>query len=207
MNRLLLTVSLVLLALLVGAGAGAGLFYKFTRPAPLPASPAIIQQMREVARLETLEVSLYKKVSFQPEPQPASSLWGELISWAAYSLRAPEGRAIVFARGHIGMDLEKLGPDRLRIVGRTAFVVLPPQRVQVELLPGETEIIGSNLDSQETALLFEKARAAFENEVQADRRLREKARASAERALRGLLFSLGFSEVRFVEQLPMLEAS
>jgi len=40
--------------------------------------------------------------------------------------------------------------------------------VKVELRPAETEIIGSNLDSKETAELFERARTAFEREVAAD---------------------------------------
>ena len=67
--------------------------------------------------------------------------------------------------------------------------------------PGETEIIGSNLDSAETARLLELAQQAFEREVRADRALRERARTSAERAIRGMLRTLGFTEVQFVEAL------
>jgi hypothetical protein len=73
--------------------------------------------------------------------------------------------------------------------------------VKVELRPGETEVIDSNLDSQETAQLLERARLAFEKEVRADPRLKDRAQVSAERALRALFLSVGFTEVRFVDTL------
>jgi hypothetical protein len=64
------------------------------------------------------------------------------------------------------------------------------------------EALGSNLDSAETARLLELAKVAFEREVEADRGLRERARASAERQIRALLTTLGFAAVHFVETLP-----
>jgi hypothetical protein len=83
-------------------------------------------------------------------------------------------------------------------------VVLPPVQVQVELKPAETEIIGSNLDSKETAQLFELARVGFEREVAADEKIKAQARGSAEQSLRALFVGLGFTEVEFVKQLPPL---
>jgi hypothetical protein len=80
-------------------------------------------------------------------------------------------------------------------------------RVTVELRPGETEVIGSNLDSAETARLLELARDAFAREVQADRGLRDRARASAERQIGALLTTLGFSAVHFVDALPVSGSS
>jgi hypothetical protein len=77
-------------------------------------------------------------------------------------------------------------------------------QVQVELKPAETEIIGSNLDSEQTAQLFELARTAFEREVSADEKLKARARASAEQSLRALFVGLGFTEVDFVKELPPL---
>ncbi len=193
--------ALVLVGLAAGAGLGLALRLGRGRPA-VPDPPAVVERVREVARLEALDVALYKKVSFSPEPQPADTTWGDVVSWARYTFRTPRGKAIVFAEAHVGLDLERLGPGSLRIAGREAWVVLPPLEVRVELKPGETEIIGSNLDAAETARLFELARAAFEREVRADARLRERARGSAERAIRGLLVGLGFADVHFVERLP-----
>ncbi len=189
---------LLVLALGLGAGAGVMLVQRLL-PArrPLPDPPAVVLQIREVAQLETLEVALYKKVTFAPEPTAADSFWGDVAGWLKQTFRAPRGKAIVFAHARLGLDLARLDARAVRVVGRAVEVTLPPVRVEVVLEPAETEIIGSNLDSAETAHLFELARLAFEREVGADQALRARARASAERAVRGLLLSVGFDEVRF----------
>jgi hypothetical protein len=197
--RRLLT--LVVLALALGAGLGFGL--RAGRRGPeLPDGPAVVTRIREVARLETLDVALYKKIAFAPEPAAADSLWGDVAGWLRHTFRTPRGKAIVFADAHLGLDLAKLDGSSVRVSGREVWVVLPPLRATVELRPGDTEVIGSNLDSAETARLLELAKVAFEREVDADRALRERARASAERQIRGLLATLGFGEVHFVDALP-----
>lgn len=184
-------------------GAGVALALRLARASPeAPGAPAVIVQIREVARLETLDVSVYKKVAFAPEPLSAGSFWGDVAGWLRHTLATPQGKAIVFADAHLGLDLQQLGPERLRIQGSEVWLTLPPVVIRVELKPGETEIIGSNLDSAETARLFELARTAFERELASDTRLRERARGSAERAIRSLLVGLGFREVHFVERLP-----
>jgi hypothetical protein len=155
--------------------------------------------MREVARLETLDLQVYKKISYEPEPTPSGALWKDVLAWAKTSLFPSRGRAIVFGTVHLGLDLSKLDARRLRIQGSRIEVALPPMQARVELRPGETEIISSNLDSAQTAQLLELARGAFEREVMADPGLQAKARGSAERALTGLLLSLGFREVVFVD--------
>ncbi|MDY7232667.1 DUF4230 domain-containing protein [Hyalangium rubrum] len=202
--RLILRILPVVLAAVLGA---VGAFVAL-RPSPklLPDPPALVLQMREVTRLETLDVSLYKKVSFSPEPTASDALWKDVIHWAAYSLRTPRGRAIVFADVHLGYDFQRVDTSSLRVTGTRVEVVLPPLEVKVELRPGETEIIDSNLDSAQTAQLLERARLAFEKEVRGDVRLQQRARQSAERSLRGLFLSLGFNEVRFVDQLTQASA-
>ncbi|EPX61033.1 hypothetical protein D187_001685 [Cystobacter fuscus DSM 2262] len=200
MVRLLVRVVVVVLALVAGA-VGTFLLMRPKAPA-LPDTPALVTRVREVARLETLTVSLYKKVEFSPEPQSTNSLWKDVINWASYSLHTPRGRAIVFADVHLGYDFGRLDDSALRVQGSRVDVVLPPLETKVELKPGETEIIGSNLDSAETTQLLEKAREAFEREVKADARLKERARRSAENTLRVLFFSVGFSQVNVVDVLP-----
>src|SRR5512142_1114142 len=199
MGRLLRSI-LVALALGLGAGAGIMLVVRaFPAHRPVPDPPAVVTQVREVAELETLHVSLYKKVSFAPDPAEADSIWGDLAGWLRYTFREPRGKAIVFADAHLGLDLARLDVHSLRVQGRAIEVALPPIQVEVVLKPGDTEVIGSNLDSAQTARLFELARQAFEREVAADAALRERARGSAERAIRGLLLSVGFDEVRFTD--------
>lgn len=194
----------VLLGATLGA-VGAWLLLR-TPPTSLPDAPTVVAQMRDVARLETLEVSLYKKVAFSPEPETTDVLWKDVLSWAAYALRNQHGRAIVFADARLGFDFQRFDASHLQVAGTRVYVKLPPMDVKVELRPGETEVIDSNLDSAQTAQLLEKARLAFEQEVRADSRLRQRARDSAERSLRALLLTLGYREVLFVESLPTATA-
>jgi hypothetical protein len=201
------TLAATAVACLLAAALGAGAVWHFThRPPPLPDAPALVLKVREVARLQTLDVSLYKKVAFAPDPRETGSVWGDLVQWASWSLRPPRGRAIVFAEAHLAVDLAKLDASSLRVSGRRVEVVLPKVQVQVELKPAETEVIGSNLDSKQTAQLFELARIAFGREVEADQMLKARARASAEQSLRALFLGLGFDEVAFVNELPPLAA-
>jgi Protein of unknown function (DUF4230) len=186
---------------LFAAGAGLTWFALRDGGAQRPDAPALVEQVREVARLETLQVRLYKRVSFAPEPEPAKSVWGDVLNWVKQSVAAKSGRALVFADVTLGIDLSKLTPERFVIRGARVVVTLPPLKAQVALRPEDTEIIDSNLDSAQTAKLFELAKDAFEREVEADAALQARARASAERAVRALLITVGFREVEFVERL------
>ena len=188
---------------LAGVAAGAiavwaALSHRTEGP-PLPPTPLVVDRIREVARLETLDLQVYKKITYAPEPSPTGALWSDVLAWAKSSLFPSHGRAIIFGTVHLGLDLSKLDARRLSIQGARIEVALPPMHAQVELRPGETEIISSNLDSAQTAQLLELAKGAFEREVMADPALQAKARGSAERALTGLLLSLGFREVVFVD--------
>ncbi|MCC6806757.1 MAG: DUF4230 domain-containing protein [Deltaproteobacteria bacterium] len=191
--------------LLFAASAGAYGMYSLRAPPPkekVVDGMTILTRIREVARLETLDVSVHKKIAFQPDPQPQGSVLGELWNWAKHTLRPPKGRAIVFANVHIGLDLEQLGSQSLLVKDERVWIVLPPLFTRVEILPGETEVIDSNLDSQQTAELLELAKVAIERDTAVNKQLADRARASSERAIKGLLYSLGFKEVLVVEALP-----
>jgi hypothetical protein len=203
MRRLLYV---IIFGLAIGAAAAATTRALSRERAPLD-PPAVVTRIREVARLETLDVRLYKKVTFAPEPTEAGSLWGDVSGWLRHTLRTPQGKAIVFADAHLGLDLARLDASSVGVRGRAVEVLLPPILATVELRPDETEIIGSNLDSAETARLFALAKEAFLREVEADRALRERARASAERQIRALLLTLGFERVSFVDAPPRATAS
>lgn len=197
----------VVLACVIAALLGAFAAFQLTRPKEKPLdTPAVVERVREAARLETLDVRLYKKLDFAPEPQPSGSVWGDVGAWVRHAVRPPRGKAIVFAEAHLSVDLRKLDEARLRVVdGRTALVVLPKVETSVELRPGETEVIGSNLDSAETAQLFQLAKEAFQREVEADAALKARAQQGARNALGALLGSLGL-RVQFVDALPPARA-
>ncbi|MBL0277196.1 MAG: DUF4230 domain-containing protein [Anaeromyxobacter sp.] len=193
-------VKLVLLGLAIGAGAA--LCWRLLTPGRVapPDVPAVVEKVRQVARLEVLQVSLYRKITFAPEPVEAGSVWGALAGWLRHTVARPQGKAIVFATARLGLDVAKLQPGDVTVRERTASIVLPPLEVVVELLPGETEVIGSNLDSADTARLLELAREAFHRQVMADRGLQGRARLAAEQALTALLLQVGLDAVEFVER-------
>lgn len=201
------TLKLILLGLAIGVGAALVISLVTRRPPPVPDPPAVVEKVKDVARLETLEVLLYKKVTFAPEPQATGSTIGDLGGWLRFTFNAPAGKAIVFAKGHLGIDASQLDASRVRLEGRVATIALPPVRAQIELMPSETEIIGSNLDSAQTAKLFDLAKQAFEREVAADAKLQERARTSAERSIRALLITAGFTDVKFVAEIPQIKGS
>jgi len=193
-------IPLIVAGLVFGVGVSWMLGHRAVSPA-VPPTPLVIERMREVARLETLDLAVYKKISYAPEPMPTGALWSDVLAWARASLFPTRGRAIVFGTVHLGVDLSKLDARRLRIQGSRVEIALPPLQALVELRPGETEVIASNLSSAETAQLLELAKTAFEREVMADPALQARARGSAERGLRGLLLSMGFREVVFVDRV------
>jgi hypothetical protein len=187
------------------AALGVVVFVLVQRTAQPKASlevPTVVERMRDVARLETLDVNVYKKVGYAPEPVPTGTVWKDVLLWAKTVLAPSRGRAIVFGTVHVGLDLSRLDATTLAIRGNTVEVVLPPLLTRAEVRPAETEVISSNLDSAQTAQLLELARVAFEQDARADAGLQARARASAERAVRGLLLSIGFRDVRFVAALP-----
>ena len=201
MQKFFAVIGLCAVACLVGLGAGVYLMRNHGKdPTPPPPDPpAVVDRMRDVARLETVHINVHKKISFAPNPEATDSLWGDVANFVKFTVRNPEGRAIVFAQVELGMDLSKLDTSRLHVEGRKIEVALPPIEAQVQLMPGDTEIIGSNLNSAETAQLFDKAKEAFQREVMADPRLQQQARDSSQRAIKGLMLELGYHEVVFVD--------
>src|SRR3954453_51919 len=116
---------LAVLALGLAFALGALVVWHFShREQGLPNGPALIVKVREVARLETLDVTLYKKVDFSPDPRPADSGWVQLANWVKEGISPSRGRAIVFAIAHLSLDLRKLDESSLRVEGRRVEVVL-----------------------------------------------------------------------------------
>ena len=183
--------------LLLAAGVLIGLWVASHRGPTLPDAPAVATRVRDVLRLTTLDVTLYKKLSFAPEPTPKDSIWQGLTDWARYQLSPPRGRAIVFAHVELSYELPANPAAWLKVEGDRAQVTLPSPKARVELLPAETEVIDSNLDSAQTVQLLELARVAFQREVEADRDLRQRADRSAQQSIQALLLQLGFKSVDF----------
>ncbi len=177
-------------------GVGLGVAGRFGKKA-LPDPAAVVIKIRETAELETLRVALYKKISFAPEPRPADSFFGDVAQWTKFTFARPEGRAIVFAEASLSLSLDQLTEDMVTERNGALQLKLPPLQTRIELLPGETEVMGSNLSSQETAELLQAAKDGFARQVAGDRQLQDRAYRSAERSLQALLLGAGFREVSF----------
>lgn len=161
--------------------------------------PAIVERIREVARLEVLEVTVHRKVTFTPPSRPAATLLGDVFAYARDSVAPRRGKAIVFARARFFVDLRRLKSDQVQVREEEVSLVLPEPELETMLLPGETEVVSSNLDSAQTAELLEAAQGELSAALAADGPLRERAREAAGRSLTGLLKALGFKRVTIVQ--------
>jgi hypothetical protein len=157
--------------------------------------PTVIERIREVQRLEVLEVTVHKKVTFAPDPAPQPTLLAGVWAYARETVAPRRGKAIVFAQARFFVDLRRVRPEQLHVSGDEVTLELPEPEVEAGLLPGETEVITSNLDSAQTAALLEAAQGELEASVARDARLRARAREAAVRTVTGLLKGLGFRKV------------
>lgn len=182
--------------MLVLLGAG---YFLGSRVGRSPPTPTVIERLRAVSRLQVLDVTVTKKVTLLPEPEEKATLTGAVVQWARYAVAPPAGTALVAAEAHFSIDLQRLQPGAVVVTGDRVEVTLPDPEVAVELAPAQTEVLQSNLDSQQTTALLAKAQTQLAASLQSDPRLMAKARQSAERALGSLVLALGFKEVRFTQ--------
>ncbi len=183
----------------------AGYFFGSRVPPPAP-GPTVVERLRAVSKLQVLDVSVTRKVTLLPEPVETATLTGAVVQWARFAVAPPAGTALVAAEAHYSIDLSRLQPGAVVVTGERVELTLPEPEVAIELTPGQTEVLASNLDSQQTAALLAKAQTELAASLGADPRLMAKARQSAERALGALVLGLGFKEVRFNQAGPVTTA-
>lgn len=189
-----------------GAVAGAWFFHQSVRAYSRPEPGALVERVKEVARLQTLEVHLSTTVEHVPDPKIAPTFAGQVVSWVAYNLRAKKGRALVSGVARLSLDLSQLDASAFHFTKDRVTLVVPPVRTSVDIDLERTQIVASNLNSAETAELFEKGRRSLVMQVERNEVLQQRARASAQNALRTLLTGLGFREVVFVDSFDEVEA-
>jgi hypothetical protein len=159
----------------------------------LRATPGVITAIHEVARLETTEFHVEKVVEINDSQ---SRLWG-LIQAKDALLLVAAGNVVA------GVDLTKVRSEDIRVdvSGRSIRVRLPaPQIVASTLDERATHVYTRSTDVlavRNEALEGDARRAAEEQMRQAalDGGILDHARSSADRALRGLLRSLGYDDI------------
>jgi hypothetical protein len=181
----------VLWLLAVAAVVAAAALLRVDRLAA-PAPPALIERIREISRLEVLEVTVHRKTAYVPPPEPHATVLADVVAYARETVAPRRGKAIVFADARFFLDLRK---SNIRVEGEHVDVTLPKLELESSLLPAETEIISSNLDSAQTAQLLDEAESQLRAAVASDAALRRRADEAAVRTVGGLVAALGFRDV------------
>jgi len=157
----------------------------------------IIHQVRSLARLETIQYSVEKVITAESGQGQFSFLFGDRLLLVAH------GKVIA------GVDLEKLGPENLRVEDNVLFVNLPEPEIFIATLDNEKSYI---YDREKGILtsgdvnLETIARQAAEQEIEKaalEDGILELARQNAENYLSRLFREIGkYSEVIYERPTP-----
>ena len=157
----------------------------------------IIHQVRSLARLETIQYSVEKVITAESGQGQFGFLFGDRLLLVAH------GRVIA------GVDLEKLGPENLRVEDNVLFVNLPEPEIFIATLDNEKSYI---YDREKGILtsgdvnLETIARQAAEQEIEKaalEDGILDLARQNAENYLSRLFRDIGkYSEVIFERPTP-----
>lgn len=171
---------------------------QFLHPTPtvLPDPVTVIQGVRSLARLETIQYSVEKVITAETNQGPFGFLFGDRLILVAHG--------IVIA----GVDLEKLTPEDLQLRGGTLYVDLPDPEIFLTTLDNDKSYVynrDTGLLTHGNINLETEARRAAETEIQKaalQDGILEQANQNAENYLSRLLEDLGYPAVIFVQPTP-----
>lgn len=167
-------------------------------PTIYPAGAAVVQAVRPLARLETVQYSIEKVIVAESNQGPLGFLFGD--------------RLLLVAHGEViaGVDMSKLTEEDVRVMSDgTVIVTLPPAELFIATLDNDRTFVYdrdvgflTNGNFQlETA-----ARQAAEDQIEAaalEDGILAQADRNAESYLRALILALGFEEVVFITATPV----
>lgn len=169
-------------------------------PVILPSNTTIVQEIKDLARLETASVEMEKIIT--AERGDSDVLWGVMSESLIF---VANGKVVA------GVDLAQMTPADVQVVDPvTVMVHMPPAHIFEDLPVLDNE--KSYVADRDTGFLAS-ADAQLETEVRrvAEARLREEAIASgvietadfnARQYMQGFLESLGFENVIFTDDIP-----
>lgn len=166
-------------------------------PTILPDPVTIIHNVRALARLETIQYSVEKVITAENRQGPFGFLFGDRLILVAHG--------VVIA----GVDLEKLGPQDLRLENGVLYVTLPNPDIFIATLDNEKSYVydrDTGLLTRGDINLETSARQAAEKEIETaayEDGILMQARQNAENYLYRLLRDLGYPEVIFIEPTPI----
>jgi hypothetical protein len=162
------------------------------RPDPV----TIVLEVRALSRLETASYTVEKVITAEVSQGALSFLLGD--------------RLLLVAHGQViaGVDLAKMGDSDIRVAGDAAYVTMPAAEVFVATLNNDkTYVYDRNTGLLGPAIDLEtQARQVAESEIlnaALEDGILDMAQTNAEIYVRGLIMSLGYSEVVFIVGTPM----
>lgn len=170
----------------------------FLHPTPtvLPDPVTVINQVRSLARLETIQYSVEKVISAETGQGALAALFGDKLLFVAHG--------IVIA----GVDMEKLGPKDLWVENEVLYVRLPEAEVFIATLDNDKSYVynrDTGLLTHGDVNLETTARRAAEEEIEKaalEDGILTQANQNAETYMYRLLRDLGYPEVIFVNGTP-----
>lgn len=162
-------------------------------PTIIPDPVTVIQEVRSLARLQTIQYTLEKVITAQEGQNQLGFLFGDKLIFVGH------GQVIA------GVDLARMQPEDMRVEGQVLYVRMPPPEIFVVALDNEK----SYVYNRDTGLLAKgdinletTARQAAEKEIlQAalEDGILNQARQNAESYLSRMLLSLGYQDVIFLQ--------
>jgi len=164
-------------------------------PTIIPDPVTYINEVRALARLETIQYSVEKVITAEVGQGTFNFLFGDKMLFVAHG--------VVIA----GIDMEKLGPEDLRMENGVLYVTLPPAEIFVATLDNqksyvydrETGFLSKGVQDLETM-----ARQSAEDEIRRaalEDGILQQAQTNAENYLYRFFQSLGYDNIIFVNGL------
>jgi hypothetical protein len=164
-------------------------------PTIIPDPVTYISEVRALARLETIQYSIEKVITAEIGQGTFNFLFGDKMIFVAHG--------VVIA----GIDMEKIGPEHLRIENGVLYVTLPPAEIFVATLDNqksyvydrETGFLSKGVQDLETL-----ARQSAEDEIRRaalEDGILQQAQSNAENYLYRFFQALGYDNIIFVDGL------
>lgn len=165
-------------------------------PTVIPDPVTVIQEVRSLARLETIQYSVEKVITAETGQGTFGFLFGDRLLFVAHG--------IVIA----GVDLEKLRPEDLRLENGVLYIIMPEPEIFIATLDNEKSYVydrNTGVLNRGDINLETTARRAAEQEIANAARedgILDLAGQNAERYLESLFLSLGYNDVIFIQPTP-----
>ena len=162
-------------------------------PTIIPDPVTYINEVRSLARLETIQYSIEKVITAEISQGTFDFLFGDRLLFVAHG--------VVIA----GIDMEKLGPENLKLENGVLYVTLPPAEIFIATLDNQKSYVydrDTGFLTQSVQDLETLARQSAEDEIRKaalEDGILNQAQINAENYLYRFFQALGYDNVIFVK--------